>query len=355
MATADIVVRSWEPSDGPAIQALGEQSPDTGAVAFFSHFEHDAYATLTALNPGVRGVVAVAPDHAGIVGLALVTFGRCWYEGQERPFAYLSSLHVHPDYRGRGIASSLAAWRIDAARERFAAAGEQGVIFAGIQAGNTGSLKTAARWSSQRLDGHSRVGVLKVRRKPPKSLPRLEVRPVRPDELEQLADRQNAFYAGYNLYPADTAATLDEWRGQLFFGQTQRECFVAVDAGGRLVAGLAVTFEGPLITSHVLRMPRALRLANVLFQIVPPEGTLRRLKVERFWFGPGRVDAGRFLLESIRWQLRDRGTTAMIFFDPTSPLREAIKLPRLIPATTGSVVLSAPVPAVATRYIYLNP
>jgi GNAT superfamily N-acetyltransferase len=355
MTSAAIVLRPWAPDDGAAIQALGGQSPDTGAVAFVGQFEHDAYAVLTALHPACTGVVAEAADHPGIVGMGLVTFGRCQYEGEERPFAYLSSLQVHPGYRRRGVASALAAWRVNLARERFAAAGEAGVVFAGIQSGNTGSIRTAESWSTQRLDGHSRLAVLKVRSSPPGGEAGLRVRPALPEELEGVAAGQNEFHADYNLYPRETAESLRDWSEQRFLGQSIHAYHVAVDRSDNVLAGIGVTFDGSLITSRVLRMPLALRLANRLLRVVPADGTLKRLKADRFWFLPGEHGAARFLLESIRWQLRERGTTVMLFFDPMSSVRRAIPLPRIVPGSTGSVVLAAPAPASPTRPLYLNP
>ena len=102
-------LRSLTPADGPAIAALGEQSPETGAVAFHSEFHYDPYTALLALRPSTIGVAAEAPDHDGLVGLGLVSFGECCYEGALRPYAYFYSLSVHPAYRRRGLATIVVA------------------------------------------------------------------------------------------------------------------------------------------------------------------------------------------------------------------------------------------------------
>jgi ribosomal protein S18 acetylase RimI-like enzyme len=103
----EITVRPMLPSDGPALNKLNSETPDTGALAFYTEFHGDPFTILTTLDPDTHGVVAQAPDHEGIVGMGLVTFGQCMYEGELRPSAYLSSLSVHPSYRRRGIASKL--------------------------------------------------------------------------------------------------------------------------------------------------------------------------------------------------------------------------------------------------------
>jgi GNAT superfamily N-acetyltransferase len=343
-----------EPTDGPGIDRLGRESPDTGAVAFYSEFHHDAYETLMALRPGAVGVVAEAPDKR-IVGMGLVSLGECQFEGELLPSAYLSALGVHPDYRRRGIAARIAAWRVNEARKHFQSAGREGVIFAAIQGGNVGSVRTAESWSSQVIGGHMSGAVINVRQKPPKAVDGLEVRPARGDELARVADQQNRFYGDCNFYSPDTPAGLETWRSQLFFGERLREYLVAIGESGEIVAGLAVTAEGPLITGHIVRMPRALRIANAILRILPRDGTARRLRVDRFWFAAGHLEAGRYLWESTRWLLRERGTVVMTFFDVTSPLSQAVVRPRFVPSLTGMVALHGPVPADPARCLYVNP
>jgi GNAT superfamily N-acetyltransferase len=307
-----------------------------------------------ALHPGATGVVAQALDR--LVGIGLVTFGECWFEGELRPFAYLSSLSVHPEYRRRGIASQIADWRVHRARDHFRAVGRQGVIYAAIQSGNIGSIRTASSWSTQHLAGRHGAAVTNVRQRPPRNRPQVDVRSARRDELGRIAQRQNAFYDGYNLYTPDTADDLEAWRSQELVGQRLRDVFVAVDRSGDIVAGMGVTAEGALMTSHVLRMPPPLRVANALLHIVPASGIATRAKVERFWFAPNEEAAGTHLWESVRWLLADRATNVMAFFDVDSPIRHAITLPRFMPTPPrGSIVLDAPVLADWSRCVYVNP
>jgi GNAT superfamily N-acetyltransferase len=345
----EITLRQMAPTDGPALRLLNEQTPDTGAVAFYTNFLYDPFETLMAMQPGTTGVVAETPDHEGLVGMGLVTFGECRYEGALLPSAYMSSLSVHPDYRRRGIASRLAAWRVEAAHSRF---GDDCVIFAGIQSGNTGSLRAAESWANQRVDDRSQLGVNKMRTRPPKPVPDLEVRPARLEELEEVVEKQNAFYQEYNLYPPETAQHLHQWLSTEVFGHRLHDYYVAVDGGGNIVAGLALIETGKLMTGHMVRMPAPLRVANLLLRIVPPDGVVRRLSVERLWFGDGNLVAGRYLMEAVRWLCRERGTMFFAFFDPHSPLAGAVSRPKLVPKTTGSIVLKAPRPMEADRLIY---
>jgi len=334
-------LREMLPSDGPALVRLGEASPDTGRVGFHSVFPQDAYQTLLALHPSTIGVVAEAPDHIGIVGNGLVRFDEGYYEGELRPLAYLSSLHVHPDYRHRGIASAIADWRIQRARERF---GAEGVIFAGIQADNEGSLATANKWVTQRMALRGLVGIDKVRTKPPQPIAGYEVRPARLEDYEQIAAKQNKFYDGYNLYKPQTADSLASWVSHAPFGLPVQRYHVATNSSGDIVAGLGTVAVGQLIPMHLTRMPLPLRLANIFLKLIPPGGVVRRILAVRFWFAEGHSEAARHLWETVRWLVRDQGTSIMIFLDSLNPVSQVIEFPPFGRQSGGSMALNAPVP-----------
>jgi GNAT superfamily N-acetyltransferase len=349
--TPSFTLRELTPDDGPKMAALSEQTPDTGAVAFHNIYHYDTYASTMALHPNVTGVVVETPHHEGIIGLGMMSTGQCQFEGDVRPFAYLFSLSVHPDYRRQGIATQIALWRVEKAREML---GAEAVFFAGIQQGNEGSLRNAAKWSTQRIDNRTTAGVVKVRTSPPDNPAALEVRPADKDEYEEIVHKQNAFYRDYNLYPPRSAESLYAWHQAAPFGFPLREYYVVVDKAGNLLGGLSATEEGRVTSGHVVKMAWPLRLLNYVVHLIPADGVTKRIHVKDVWFAPDRLDAGCYLWESLRWLWRERGTMVMSFFDVNSSLAQVIKSPPYMPPQTGSLVVAAPTAMNEEKCIYMH-
>ena len=61
-------LRPLTPDDGPAIAALGDQTPETGALAFHSVFHIDPYAALQTLRPGTAELFDICVPRSQIVG-----------------------------------------------------------------------------------------------------------------------------------------------------------------------------------------------------------------------------------------------------------------------------------------------
>jgi GNAT superfamily N-acetyltransferase len=345
---SDFTLRAMVPGDGPGLAALGEQTPETGMVSMHSRFEFDPYETLLALRPGTIGVVAETSDHPGLVGMCLIDFGECWFEGTIRPSAYLYSLSVHPDYRRRGLGSRLTTWLVEATKERR---GDDVVVYAGTQPGNLASQRTMESWATQRFDRVAAV-VQKPRSKPPKAPSGLTVRPAEAGELEEIAQRRSAFYDAYDLYPPESAASIAAWRAQSPFGFTFRDYHVVVDPGGNLVAGAGFVEEGLLLSAQVVSVAAPLRLANLVLRMVPRDGVMKRIVVDGLWFVGERAEAAALLWEWTRWLGYGRATLAMTFFDVRSPLAGVIRMPRFIPSSPGTLVVAGPVPMREDRLIY---
>ncbi|HUX14611.1 MAG TPA: GNAT family N-acetyltransferase [Spirochaetia bacterium] len=341
-------LRELGPEDGPAIAALDGQSPDGGTVAFSTVYLQDPFAALSALHPGVTGVAAVSPDHPGIVGMGAMTMGHCLYEGDNRPYAYLFNISVNPELRRRGIASRIYSWLIGAAREKL---GDDTIIVAGIQNGNDASIRAASVWSSD-LVQRTRTVITRMRTSPPRPLAKMEVREAEEADWDEIAMSVNRFYGQYNLYPPQTGQSLRTLHGATTLGFPIRHYYVVIEAHGSIVAGLSMTDEGSIEPIRIQRMPLFMRLGNRLLNVLPANGTMRRLPVHGLWFAENRIDAATYLWDTVRYLWRDRAEAMTAFVDPRSPLAEAIPRSPFIPVSGGYVALAAPVRPSPKRFLY---
>ncbi len=349
-------LRQFGPADGAAYAELLAASPDTGSVGMVEKFEIDPYLALMGLHSDTVGVVAetpgvstTTPGHSGLVGGGLIRFRPSQWEGQVLPCALLNTLVVHPDYRRRGLAGQLAKWREDCIRQRY---GDQCVMWAIIQSNNTGSERTAQKWASQFIK-HRLISIsLKMRSRAPTLSRDFSVRAIQPDDLESAVEQQNRFYQDYNLYPPETAASLADWLADTPFDAPFRHYLVVCDKTGRIQAGLALAETNRLRTTIITHLPPVLSLLNKLFQAVPLDGVLRELGINRLWYAPEQMAAARFLLESVRWEWRDRGSSLVLFTDLRSPLISLYAIRPWTAKTIESFALRGPTPCSEERLFY---
>lgn len=321
------LLRAAVPDDVDEVEALGTLSADGGAVSFRTHTH------VRPRDPGLTrslGVVAVDERVGRIVGSARMTIGSCWYEGAQRSYALLGSLVVHPEHRRRGIAAALARWRIERAEQLE---GADVVILADIQKGNAASLAAARRWASAFVGPSSSVPV--PMRPRPARLPRgLEIRPASAEQLSEVADRVTAATADCNFARIWTPSTLRQWLEWAPTGIPVHHYRLALSPSGAVLAGLALRQEGLLRSMEVVRMPPAIRLANMVLHVVPGDGMLRNIGVEHVWYLPGQERAAAALWKDARWSFRERGSNLLLTVDRRSPLRSVLGIRPWMPTTS---------------------
>ena len=346
---ADFTLRPMEPGDGPAIDRLMRTEAQTTSMSMTTHYQHDVYQALLAQHPTLFGVVAEAPGHDGLVGMATAFTEEVSVGGRILPSAHLENLKVHHEVRRQGLGSRLAAWRIDEAHRRF---GEETLITTGIEISNSGSLATARRWSTQTL-GPVEVVIARVLGRAPTTRG-ISVRPGTAADLEAIVAGVNGFYAGYDLYPPQTAAALAASLEPTALGIAHRQYRVAVRADGTIVAGACINERFKLMTDHIGNIPRPLALMSRVAPLVPNDGVIRSIELSLAWHAPGQQVAGRHLWDAIRHEWRDRATHASGQADPRGPLMEMLHVGRtLIPKVRIMIPVQSPIPIGEERPIYV--
>lgn len=336
--TENIGIRLMQPDDSQALMALEDETADGGMVSFLTRYKHDYYAVQQALRPDFVGLVAESSAFAGLVGVGMMSFGECQFDGEVRPYGYLGGLGVHQDFRRRGIATAIVSELLAIAEERC---GPERVIFAGIQAGNEASLRANRKWANQLIRDRERFAISKTLDRPPKGVDGISVRLAREDEYKTIASRQNAFYCKANLYPLKTPEQLREWVAKRPFGKEINRYYVGVDQHEQIVAGAGVTLEGHLMTSHIVRMPWLMKAAIAIFRRLPSGNETRRMNGHWLWYKEGYEEACDYLWTSVKWLEREQADLAWCSFDGEGPLGKVLSPPRFPPTTGGYVVINS--------------
>jgi predicted N-acetyltransferase YhbS len=327
-----VIVRAATPEDETRLKELDAASPDGGAVTVRAERHVDDSQVPRAHEVSEHFVAEIDGTLAGTARLDL---GTCRYEGEDVRYALLNTLQVHPDYRQQGIAAELTDRRLARAEEL---AGQDVVVLAYIQSGNTASKANARRWATQ-VGGQLEITPVPVRGRPPRPAAGLTVRPAAPAELEEIAAAVDAAGADHDFARHWDAARLAGWLAASPFPDPVNHYQVVTDSAGRLLAGLGLHEAGRIASLVVERLPLALRPANALLHVVPRDGRMRNLVIDKVWFAPGRLDAARYLWEVTRWEWREAGTSLLLTHDPRSPVHAVAAARPWLPGTSETIAV----------------
>ncbi len=343
-------LREMTAEDGPALNRLFGESPDSGAVQVAQKILIDPVQFLT-LEPETVGVVATHPDHNGIAGCGLVTMLDVRLQGQVYRAAYLSTLSVHPAARRRGLATRITQWRIDHAES---AAGEDVVVFANIQRGNEGSTANARKWATHILGATDVYPTSTLKRAPKPKTPAL-FRPASPQDYAAFANGANAYYANTNLYPPLSVDAMTGWANNTPLGSQVNRWWLA-EYQGQVVAGIGVHDKSALAELHFGFVPLPIRIANLFLRVIPADNIARETVAVHMWHAPGREDFARDLFTHLRYQYGKTATLLRVHVDPRTSLDNLPGVSRWSPKSTMATAVRAPVELDESRptYAYLR-
>jgi predicted N-acetyltransferase YhbS len=332
------------PEDGPALDALMAASPDAGAIGFTYDYQADLLAVSKALASNLQGVVAVPNDT--VIGMVFGDFLQVQWAGELRQAAYVSNLRVHPDFRRRGVARGLADWGMAFVTEHL---GPDAVMYGAVQEGNV-TLPLARRYQFQATD-LIQGGVIPMRQTPPQPRPELIVRTATGTDLPAIAEGMNNFYREHNLWSPVTPASLQRLLDQQVAGVRPNQLYV-VTRGSHILGGLSLSDRTQLVRMRVARAPAYVQFLGRLLGLLSKDGVLRALTVRRVWFTESELDAGRYLWQWLRYQLRGRGNCLGIAYDPRDKLADLFQVPFWLPLVKARYLVRATGPFDPERPTY---
>ncbi len=247
-----------------------------------------------------------------------------------------------PDYRRRGLAKALAAWRVRTAEHRI---GPHGVILTGTSADNVASQNTMKTWGAELHDQQMLRPQPPIHHRP--TAAGLRVIAPQPAHDAAIVEKANRFYADYQLYTPLTAQTLAAIRET---GAPVAHYRVVTNADGSVVAGMMLSLRGLLMFEEVSNVPPPLRVMNAFLRVLPADGRIRLCAAASLWHE--RADAARLLWQHVRWEFRDRASVFAYPVDARSPLLGVFDhKPWHVPVVKLIVAARGPQPMDATRYI----
>ncbi len=330
--------------DGPALEALIAACPDAGTIGFTHEYRGDLLAIHRAFADDLQGVVAIRDGT--VIGMVFGELLEVRWGGELSQAIYLSNLRVHPDFRRQGVGRGLAEWGFAYVMEQI---GSETMMYAAIQEENV-SLSLAERYQF-RATNLIKGAIIPMRRSPPRSQGELAVRAAKEMDLSAVAMGMNSFYREHNLWSPVTATSLRECQSQEVCGVRPNQIYI-VTRNERVVGGLSVSDRTRLVRMRIAKAPAPVRLLGQAIGVLPQDGVLRSLTVRRVWFAEGELDAGRYLWESLRYELREKGTCLGISYDSADRLKALFRVPFWMPVVKARHLVRAKVPFDDRRRIY---
>lgn len=332
------------PKDSPALEKLIAATSDSGNIGFTDDYQADLLAVHQGLAEEFHGAVATLDGE--VVGMVFGEVRWVQYGGKEVPGVYISHLRVHPDHRQQGIARGLSDWALEYITDLLRS---DAVLYGAIMAGNV-SLKLADQYrfkATKPIQG----GIVPMRKSPPTSIQGLEVRPAERNELSVVADGMNAFYRNHNLWVPVSVDTLEYFLRQEVDEVKPNQLYVA-ERGGEIVAGLSLSDRKQLVRMRLTSAPWHVRLLGGRLGLLPESGILDALTVRRFWFQDGELESARYLWDSLRYDLREKGKCMGIAYDPRDRLADVFRIPFWLPMFKARYLVRASDPLEVDRSVY---
>jgi len=340
--------RPIENTDSPALKDLVSASPSTGTqISFTYDYQGDFLDIHRAISPDLHGFIAERGEpEKQIIGAIFGDALQVQWEGEKYPAGYIHNLRVDACCRRQGVATGLIQAGSVYARHVL---GEQALIYSAIPEGNVSQalVKPDQFHLTRAIQG----GVVPLRRRPPKSLPGVIVRPASKAVLPAVAQGMNTFYQEHNLWDPVTPESLDAFLAEKVQGISPNEIYIAVQ-NEKVLAGLTLADHTKLIRMRIAGLPGFARMLGSILGLLSGEGLLLSLSIRRVWYQPGELEAARTLWETLRYTLRNRGTCLGIAYDPLDLLGQVFRVPRWLPMFKAHYVVQASKPPDPGRMIY---
>jgi GNAT superfamily N-acetyltransferase len=312
-----IKVRPATLDDGPLISELAATIDSAGApFGVRMCLLKDAYTVFTR-HPKSRGLVALTTDDR-VVGYHFSRPLTVLINDVPIRSTFGFNLAVHPDFRCQGIGSKI----VRTYQQNCIHSGIE-LAFSNTEEGNIAQRRNAKKTDLIEVRSQIRAMVT-TRRLRPRLPAGIQITQIDTSDFCRWSDAANEFYRYHNFWQPISVDLLKAWSAPVCNG-CKRSLYVAKGSEGQLLAGLGIDDCSQLFRWHIYGVPWPARVVGRLVKIADRKGHVPFAKVVLLWYQKGKADVARLLWEWIRWDLRQDVRLIVVYFDPLSPVRKAVR------------------------------
>lgn len=345
----DLIIRQVGSEDSLASKQLQESYTEGGKVSTQITIKvEDANAALDIAHPGNYRLLAYLHGVSMPVGTIAgwphsVQLGS---STEQYPAVLVHRLAVHPDYRNQGIAKALWAELDRWIKSSFDA--ERVVVYGYYQNGNEAS-QAWFKSSGGKLTDLQLVNA-PIKTLTPSLEPKLankyvfqELDRSNLDQISEIVKSLNQFYTNFSLYKPQTIESFVDWLSLKSVGSSTYKLaryYIATNKSSEIVAGIGIFDLNQLIDVKVVDAPTVIQLLNKVLKIIPKDGLLKTGQVNRVWYHPDHLEAGKLLWQEVRQLEKKFSSNLLVSFDSSSnKLQTLFNLSKLQPTTKNCLVL----------------
>jgi hypothetical protein len=213
---------------------------------------------------------------------------------------------------------------------------------------------TARKWQGQFLKDRILLIPLRPRKNSPHIIKDYRIGALPTNQLHLVSGQLIDFYQAFNMFTPKSEIELASWCATSPFNEPFRHFLIVSNSHDEILAGLVLTETYKLRYLQIVQAPFMARMANRILHVVPSDYIMREINLGHIWFAHGQINAARYLLETVRWECRNKASSFLIWIDPNCPFINLLSLRPWTLKTEISIVIQSNVKISEDKPVYYD-